>query len=157
MDLVERASPEISDNPLVVKYIKGGIFRNCYFNDGNLSLYPPIELINVEKMLRSSGYYSPEKIEVAEILRGYLMMTAPFYGRRIERGMEVVSQPPTRPQIHSLQVERAWLFAIVCQEIEDLGETSLKAGLAYRETEDDKPLLNADVEELPEKGEIYEE
>jgi hypothetical protein len=83
--------------------------------------YPSNYLISVEKYLRSTGFSSTEKDKAADTLRRFLMENVPYYRKRVERGLEVLPRLPNMPKLNKKDVNIAWLWAGVGQEVEYIG------------------------------------
>jgi hypothetical protein len=56
-----KVSPEITENPPMVRFMTNDLFRICYMTEDKLRDYPNEYLISVEKYLRSTRFTSTEK------------------------------------------------------------------------------------------------
>ncbi|KAK1362098.1 hypothetical protein POM88_046572 [Heracleum sosnowskyi] len=131
-EILMKVSPEISENPPMVRFMKNDLFRIYYLTKDKLKDYPNNYLISVEKYLRSTGFTSTEKDKATDTLRRYLMENVPYYRKRVERGLEVHPRLPNMPKLNQKDVNTAWLWAGVGQEVEYIARhikgTILKPG-----------------------------
>ncbi|KAK1392060.1 hypothetical protein POM88_011116 [Heracleum sosnowskyi] len=120
-EIVMKVSPEITEDPPMVRFMTNDLFRICYLAEDKLRDYPSNYLISVEKYLRSTGFSSTEKDKAADTLRRFLMENVPYYRKRVERGLEVHTRLPNMPKPNKKDVNIAWLWAGVGQEVEYIG------------------------------------
>jgi hypothetical protein len=120
-EIVMKVSPEITQDPPMVRFMTNDLFRICYLAEDKLRDYPSNYLISVEKYLRSTGFSSTEKDKAADTLRRFLMENVPYYRKRVERGLEVRTRLPNMPKQNKEDVSIAWLWAGVGQEVEYIG------------------------------------
>jgi hypothetical protein len=120
-EIVMKVSPEITQDPPMVRFMTNDLFRICYLTEDKLRDYPSNYLISVEKYLRSTGFSSTEKDKAADTLRRFLMENVPYYRKRVERGLEVHTRLPNMPTLNKKDVNIAWLWAGVGQEVEYIG------------------------------------
>ncbi|KAK1361727.1 hypothetical protein POM88_046201 [Heracleum sosnowskyi] len=109
-EIVMKVSPEITEDPPMVRFMTNDLFRNCYLVEDKLRDYPSNYLISVEKYLRSTGFSSTEKDKAADTLRRFLMENVPYYRKRVERGLEVHTRLPNMPKLNKKDVNIAWLW-----------------------------------------------
>ncbi|KAK1394401.1 hypothetical protein POM88_013457 [Heracleum sosnowskyi] len=156
-EILMKVSPEISENPPMVRFMKNDLFRICNLTEDTLKDYPNNYLISVEKYLRSTGFTSTEKDKAADTLRRYLMENVPYYRKRVEKGLEVHPRLPNMPKQNKKDVSIAWLWAGVGQQVEYIGRhikgAILKPGepLHYPSVID---YQNANSNPVVEEGEI---
>ncbi|KAK1387965.1 hypothetical protein POM88_016143 [Heracleum sosnowskyi] len=117
-EILMKVSPEITEDPPMVRFMTNDLFRICYLTEDKLRDYPNNYLISVEKYLRSTGFTSTEKDKAADTLRRYLMENVPYYKKRVEKGLEVHTRLPNMPKLNKKDVNIAWLWARVGQEVE---------------------------------------
>ncbi|KAK1356394.1 hypothetical protein POM88_049650 [Heracleum sosnowskyi] len=60
-EILMKVSPEITENPPMVRFMTNDLFRICYMTEDKLRDYPNEYLISVEKYLRSTRFTSTEK------------------------------------------------------------------------------------------------
>ncbi|KAK1351903.1 hypothetical protein POM88_053908 [Heracleum sosnowskyi] len=120
-EIVMKVGPEITEDPPMVRFMTNDLFRICYLAEDKLRDYPSNYLISVEKYLRSTGFSSTEKDKAADTLRRFLMENVPYYRKRVERGLEVHTRLPDMPKLNNKDVNIAWLWAGVGQEVEYIG------------------------------------
>ncbi|KAK1394001.1 hypothetical protein POM88_013057 [Heracleum sosnowskyi] len=120
-EIVMKVGPEITEDPPMVRFMTNDLFRICYLAEDKLRDYPSNYLISVEKYLRSTGFSSTEKDKATDTLRRFLMENVPYYRKRVERGLEVHTRLPNMPKLNKKDVNIAWLWAGVGQEVEYIG------------------------------------
>ncbi|KAK1361475.1 hypothetical protein POM88_045949 [Heracleum sosnowskyi] len=120
-EIVMKVSPEITEDPPMVRFMTNDLFRICYLAEDKLRDYPSNYLISVEKYLRSTGFSSTEKDKAADTLRRFLMENVPYYRKRVERRLEVHTRLPNMPKLNKKDINIAWLWAGVGQEVEYIG------------------------------------
>ncbi|KAK1401133.1 hypothetical protein POM88_000738 [Heracleum sosnowskyi] len=120
-EILMKVRPEITEDPPMVRFMTNDLFRICYLTEDKLKDYPSNYLISVEKYLRSTGFSSTEKDKAADTLRRFLMENVPYYRKRVERGLEVRPRLPNMPKLNKKDVNIAWLWAGVGQEVEYIG------------------------------------
>ncbi|KAK1384174.1 hypothetical protein POM88_021909 [Heracleum sosnowskyi] len=120
-EILMKVSLEITENPPMVRFMTNDLFRICYLMEDKLRDYPNNYLISVEKYLRSTGFTSTEKDKAADTLRRYLMENVLYYRKRVEKGLEVHNRLPKMPKLNKKDVNIAWLWVGVGQEVEYIG------------------------------------
>ncbi|KAK1404248.1 hypothetical protein POM88_003853 [Heracleum sosnowskyi] len=120
-EILMKVGPKITEDPPMVRFMTNDFFRICYLAEDKLRDYPRNYLISVEKYLRSTGFSSTEKDKAADTLRRFLMENVPYYRKRVERGLEVHTRLPNMPKLNKEDVNIAWLWAGVGQEVEYIG------------------------------------
>ncbi|KAK1358200.1 hypothetical protein POM88_051456 [Heracleum sosnowskyi] len=94
-EILMKVSPEVTEDPPMVRFMKNDLFRICYLDEDKLKDYPNNYLISVEKYLRSTGFNTTEKTKAADTLKSYLMENMPYYRKRVERGLKLESASQT--------------------------------------------------------------
>ncbi|KAK1366278.1 hypothetical protein POM88_041839 [Heracleum sosnowskyi] len=89
-EILMKVSPEITEDPPMVRFMTNDLFRICYLTEDKLRDYPNNYLISVEK-------------------------------KRVEKGLEVQPRLPNMPKLNKKDVNIAWLWAGVGQEVEYIG------------------------------------
>ncbi|KAK1403404.1 hypothetical protein POM88_003009 [Heracleum sosnowskyi] len=120
-EILMKVGPEITEDPPMVRFMTNDLFRICYLAEDKLRDYPNNYLISVEKYLRSTRFTSTEKDKAADTLRRFLMENVPYYRKRVEKGLEVHTRLPNMPKLNKEDVNIAWLWAGVGQEVEYIG------------------------------------
>ncbi|KAK1405665.1 hypothetical protein POM88_005270 [Heracleum sosnowskyi] len=120
-EILMKIGPEITEDPPMVRFMTNDLFRICYLAQDKLRDYPSNYRISVEKYLRSTGFTSTEKDKATDTLRRFLMENVPYYRKRVERGLEVLPRLPNMPKLNKKDVNIAWLWAGVGQEVEYIG------------------------------------
>ncbi|KAK1356869.1 hypothetical protein POM88_050125 [Heracleum sosnowskyi] len=120
-EILMKVGPKITEDPPMVRFMTNDLFRICYLAEDKLRDYPSNYLISVEKYLRSTGFTSTEKDKAADTLRRFLMENVPYYRKRVEKGLEVRTRLPNMPKLSKKDVNIAWLWAGVDQEVEYIG------------------------------------
>ncbi|KAK1388463.1 hypothetical protein POM88_016641 [Heracleum sosnowskyi] len=120
-EILMKVGPEITEDPSMVRFMTNDLFRICYLTEDKLKDSPNNYLILVEKYLRSTGFTSTEKDKAADTLRRYLIKNVPYYRKRVKRGLEVRTRLPNMPKLNKKDVNIAWLWVGVGQEVEYIG------------------------------------
>lgn len=123
-DLVYKTSPEISDNPPVVKFVTNDIYRSLYLDWESLSLTPNPYIIRLE-YLRSSGFNTTEKIKDADTIRVYLLESVPTYRNRMITSHGL----PNLPALDKVRVFSKWRCDLIIQETKAYLDGQLRSSL----------------------------
>ena len=117
-DLINKSEPEIFADHKVIRFVRENIFRNFLYDIHSLSLYPSEEVIRMEKFLRTSGFASEAKTQVADELKDFLLKTVPYYKRRIVQAQDTLPDQPILPEEDEVSIKLKWNYQICMQEIE---------------------------------------
>ncbi|KAK1398644.1 hypothetical protein POM88_008507 [Heracleum sosnowskyi] len=95
-DFAIRVSPQIISVPFEVKFYKGRALQTCGLDHVSLKIYPAMHLIKLENMLRTTGFASEEKTEVADIIQDYCISNIKRY-HQLKNRLKKVTTLPVRP------------------------------------------------------------
>ena len=78
-DVAMNASPQIVHLPYQVKYYSSTSLQSCNLDDKSITKYHARQLIKIELMLRTSGFASQEKVDVANMIQAYCKANVKIY------------------------------------------------------------------------------
>ncbi|KAK1392928.1 hypothetical protein POM88_011984 [Heracleum sosnowskyi] len=88
-----KASPQVLDVPYEVKFYKGRALQTCGVDPISLKDYPAKHLVYMENMLRTTGFATQEKTEVADLIQDYCIANIKRYHQMKNRLKKVTTQP----------------------------------------------------------------
>ncbi|KAK1369608.1 hypothetical protein POM88_035700 [Heracleum sosnowskyi] len=92
-DFAMKASPQVVDVPYEVKFYKGRALQTCGVDPISLKDYPAKHLVYMENMLRTTGFATQEKTEVADLIQDYCIANIKRYHQMKNRLKKVTTQP----------------------------------------------------------------
>ncbi|KAK1357005.1 hypothetical protein POM88_050261 [Heracleum sosnowskyi] len=92
-DFAMKASPQVVDVPYEVKFYKGRALQTCGVDPISLKDYPAKHLVYMENMLRTTGFATQEKTEVADLIQDYCIANIKRYHQMKNRLKKVTAQP----------------------------------------------------------------
>ncbi|KAK1390320.1 hypothetical protein POM88_018498 [Heracleum sosnowskyi] len=92
-DFAMKASPQVVDVPYEVKFYKGRALQTCGVDPISLKDYPARHLVYMENMLRTTGFATQEKTEVADLIQDYCIANIKRYHLMKNRLKKVTAQP----------------------------------------------------------------
>ncbi|KAK1388074.1 hypothetical protein POM88_016252 [Heracleum sosnowskyi] len=92
-DFAMKASPQVVDVPYEVKFYKGRALQTCGVDPISLKDYPAKHLVYMENMLRTTGFATQEKTEVADLIQDYCIVNIKRYHQMKNRLKKVTTQP----------------------------------------------------------------
>ncbi|KAK1360803.1 hypothetical protein POM88_045277 [Heracleum sosnowskyi] len=92
-DFAMKASPQVVDVPYEVKFYKGRALQTCAVDPISLKDYPAKHLVYMENMLRTTGFATQEKTEVADLIQDYCIANIKRYHQMKNRLKKVTAQP----------------------------------------------------------------
>ncbi|KAK1380704.1 hypothetical protein POM88_027448 [Heracleum sosnowskyi] len=92
-DFAMKASPQVVEVPYEVKFFKGRALQTCGVDPISLKDFPAKHLVYLENMLRTSGFATQEKTEVADLIQDYCIANIKRYHQMKNRLKKVTTQP----------------------------------------------------------------
>ena len=88
-----KASPQVISLPYSVKFFRSNSLQTCNLDPVSLKDYPARHLVWIENMLRTTGFATKERIDVADMIQAYCMKNIKRYEQMKEQAE--VSQSST--------------------------------------------------------------
>ena len=88
-----RASPQVISMPYSVKFFRSTSIQTCNLDQESLKDYPAKHLVWIENMLRTTGFATRERVDVADMLQAYCMKNIKRYEQMKNRLKSVRAQP----------------------------------------------------------------
>ena len=95
-EFVVRASPQVILLPLSVKFFRSNSIQTCYLDSVTIKDYPAKHLVWMEHMLRTTGFASKERIEIADMIQKYCVKHIKRY-EQMKNKLKIVRAQPVRP------------------------------------------------------------
>ncbi|KAK1356691.1 hypothetical protein POM88_049947 [Heracleum sosnowskyi] len=92
-DFAMKASPQVVEVPYEVKFYKGRALQTCGVDPISLKDFPAKHLVYLKNMLRTSGFVTQEKTEVADMIQDYCIANITRYHQMKNRLKKVTTQP----------------------------------------------------------------
>ncbi|KAK1366523.1 hypothetical protein POM88_042084 [Heracleum sosnowskyi] len=92
-DSAMKASPQVVHFPYEVKIYRGTTLEMVRLDPDSLKLQTAMQLVKLENLLRTSGFASVEKSEVADMISDYCTEKIPRYAQMKNRLKKITTQP----------------------------------------------------------------
>ena len=91
-----KASPQVISLPYSVKFFRSNSLQTCNLDPVSLKDYPARHLVWIENMLRTTGFATKERIDVADMIQAYCMKNIKRY-EQMKNMLKSVRAQPVRP------------------------------------------------------------
>ncbi|KAK1394164.1 hypothetical protein POM88_013220 [Heracleum sosnowskyi] len=92
-DSAMKASPQVVHFPYEVKIYRGTTLETVRLDPDSMKLQTAMQLVKLENLLRTSGFVSVEKSEVADMISDYCTEKIPRYAQMKNRLKKITTQP----------------------------------------------------------------
>ncbi|KAK1360479.1 hypothetical protein POM88_044953 [Heracleum sosnowskyi] len=92
-DSAMKASPQVVHFPYEVKIYRGTTLETVRLDPDSMKLQTAMQLVKLENLLRTSGFASVEKSEVADMISDYCTKKIPRYAQMKNRLKKITTQP----------------------------------------------------------------
>ncbi|KAK1397586.1 hypothetical protein POM88_007449 [Heracleum sosnowskyi] len=92
-DSAMKASPQVVHFPYEVKIYRGTTLETVKLDPDSMKLQTAMQLVKLENLLRTSGFASVEKSEVADMISDYCTEKIPRYAQMKNRLKKITNQP----------------------------------------------------------------
>ncbi|KAK1394240.1 hypothetical protein POM88_013296 [Heracleum sosnowskyi] len=92
-DSAMKASPQVVHFPYEVKIYRGTTLETVRLDPDSLKLQTAMQLVKLENLLRTSGFATVEKSEVADMISDYCTEKVPRYAQMKNRLKKITNQP----------------------------------------------------------------
>ncbi|KAK1398062.1 hypothetical protein POM88_007925 [Heracleum sosnowskyi] len=92
-DSAMKASPQVVHFPYEVKIYRGTTLETVRLDPDSMKLQTAMQLVKLENLLRTSGFASVEKSEVADMISDYCTEKIPRYAQMKNRLKKITTQP----------------------------------------------------------------
>ncbi|KAK1389145.1 hypothetical protein POM88_017323 [Heracleum sosnowskyi] len=92
-DSAMKASPQVVHFPYEVKIYRGTTLETIRLDPDSMKLHTAMQLVKLENLLRTSGFASVEKYEVADMISDYCTEKIPRYAQMKNRLKKITTQP----------------------------------------------------------------
>ena len=82
--------------PLSVKFFRSNSIHTCYLDFVTIKDYSIKHLVWMEHMLRTTGFASKERIDIADMIRKYCVKHIKIY-EQMKKKLKIVRSQPVRP------------------------------------------------------------
>ena len=125
-----RASPQVISLPYSVKFFRSTSLQTCNLDQESLKDYPAKHLVWIENMLRTTGFATRERVDVADMLQSYNMKNIKRY-EQMKNRMKSVRAQPIRPSSGFSERDRLYdrdLFLAMKLQQEEYEEGEIREG-----------------------------
>ena len=91
-----RASPQVISLPYSVKFFRSNSLQTCNLDPSSLKDYPAKHLVWIENMLRTTGFATRERVDVADMIQAYCTKNIKRY-EQMKNRLKSVRAQPVRP------------------------------------------------------------
>ena len=91
-----KASPQVISLPFSVKLFRSSSLQTCNIDPVSLKDYPARHLVWIENMLRTTGFSTKERIDVADMIQAYCIKNIKRY-EQMKNMLKLVRAQPVRP------------------------------------------------------------
>ena len=95
-EFVVRASPQVIQLPLSVKFFRSNSIQTCYLDVETIKDYPAKHLVWMEHTLRTTGFAIKERVEIADMIQNYCVKHIRRYEQMTNK-LNILRIQPIRP------------------------------------------------------------
>ncbi|KAK1354762.1 hypothetical protein POM88_048018 [Heracleum sosnowskyi] len=92
-DSAMKASPQVVHFPYEVKIYRGTTLETVRLDPDSLKIQTAMQLVKLENLLRTSGFTTEDKSEVADMISDYCTEKVPRYAQMKNRLKKITTQP----------------------------------------------------------------